>query len=289
MKKLKKACQFYESLKIPKQLEYTVESAFKENKKTKRKWVFTKTILAITCSVCFAFFIMVNTNMSFANAVSNIPIVRDIAEIFTIRDYKEDNESELIDAKVPALRNTGNTALEKRINAEIMHKVDALVHDVKNRAKEYQNILKEANYTDAAIKRIEVQIDYEIKSNTKERVSFVLSKSEYFGSNYTEKYYYNVDLTTGKDITLKDMLGENYKSIANSQIKEQIQERIENDENAMFFSEEDDPYLEDGSSFKSISDKQEFYINEEGNVVIVFPKYTIAPGYMGILEFEIKK
>ena len=46
----------------------------------------------------------VNTNMSFANAVSNIPIVRDIAEIFTIRDYKEDNESELIDAKVPALK-----------------------------------------------------------------------------------------------------------------------------------------------------------------------------------------
>lgn len=285
MNKLKKASQFYESLKIPKQLEYTVESAFRESKKTKRKWIFTKTILAISCSACFAFFIMVNTNMSFANAVSNIPIVKNIAEIFTIRDYKEDNESELINAKIPALRNTGNTVLEKRINEEIMHKVDALVHDVKNRASEYQNILKEANYTDEAIKRIEVQIDYEIKSNTKDRVSFVLSKTEYFGSNYTERYYYNIDLTTGKDITLKDMLGEDYKGIANSQIKE----RIENDENAMFFSEEDDPYLEDGSSFKSISDKQEFYINEEGNVVIVFPKYTIAPGYMGILEFEIKK
>lgn len=289
MNKLKKACQFYESLKIPKQLEYVVETTFRKNKKTKRKLSFTKTILTITCSTCFVFFIMVNANMSFANAVSNIPIVRKIAEIFTIRDYKEDNKSELINAKIPALRNTGNTDLEKRINAEIMHKVDALIHDVKERAEQYQTILKEANYEDSAIKRIEVQIDYEIKSNTNERVSFVLSKSEYFGSNYTEKYYYNIDLSTGKDITLKDMLGEDYINIINLQIKKQIQERIQNDKNAMFFSEEDDPYLEDGSSFKTISDKQEFYINEKGNVVIVFPKYTIAPGYMGILEFEIEK
>lgn len=58
MKKLKKACQFYESLKIPKQLEYTVESAFKENKKTKRKWVFTKTILAITWFCMFCSFLL---------------------------------------------------------------------------------------------------------------------------------------------------------------------------------------------------------------------------------------
>lgn len=289
MNKLKKACQIYESLKIPKQLEYVVDYTFKKDKKIKRKLIFTKTILTITCSACCLFFIMVNTNMSFANAVSNIPIVRKIAEIFTIRDYKEDNKSELINAKIPALRNTGNTDLEKRINAEIMHKVDTLIHDIKERAAQYQNILEEANYVESAIERIEVEIDYEIKSNTKERVSFVLSKSEYFGSIYTETYYYNIDLSTGKDITLKDILGEDYINIINLQIKKQIQERIQNDKNAIFFSEEDDPYLEDGSSFKSISDKQEFYINEEGNVVIVFQKYTIAPGYMGILEFEIEK
>ncbi len=30
-----------------------------------------------------------------------------------------------------------------------------------------------------------------------------------------------------------------------------------------------------------------FYLNEKGNVVVVYPKYEIAPGYMGIQEFEI--
>ena len=32
---------------------------------------------------------------------------------------------------------------------------------------------------------------------------------------------------------------------------------------------------------------QNFYINSNGKVVIVFEKYEIAPGYMGIQEFEI--
>ena len=32
---------------------------------------------------------------------------------------------------------------------------------------------------------------------------------------------------------------------------------------------------------------QDFYIDKQGNVVIVYPKYTIAPGYMGIQEFSI--
>ena len=34
---------------------------------------------------------------------------------------------------------------------------------------------------------------------------------------------------------------------------------------------------------------QNFYINSEGKVVIVFEKYEIAPGYMGTQEFVIDK
>ena len=34
---------------------------------------------------------------------------------------------------------------------------------------------------------------------------------------------------------------------------------------------------------------QDFYINSNGKVVIVFEKYKIAPGYMGTQEFEIDK
>lgn len=39
--------------------------------------------------------------------------------------------------------------------------------------------------------------------------------------------------------------------------------------------------------FESIEEDQDFYINEAGHVVVVFPKYAIAPGYMGEREFEV--
>ena len=39
--------------------------------------------------------------------------------------------------------------------------------------------------------------------------------------------------------------------------------------------------------FQGIKPDQSFFINDRGNPVIVFEKYEIAPGSMGIQEFEI--
>ena len=39
--------------------------------------------------------------------------------------------------------------------------------------------------------------------------------------------------------------------------------------------------------FESIKKEQNFYISDEGKLVISFDKYEVAPGYMGIVEFEI--
>ena len=39
--------------------------------------------------------------------------------------------------------------------------------------------------------------------------------------------------------------------------------------------------------FTTIKADQNFYITEEGKLVIVFDEYEVAPGYMGIVEFEI--
>ena len=47
-------------------------------------------------------------------------------------------------------------------------------------------------------------------------------------------------------------------------------------------------YFEPGEGgFESIDEDQTFYLNQAGNAVVVFEKYEIAPGYMGMQEFEI--
>ena len=68
---------------------------------------------------------------------------------------------------------------------------------------------------------------------------------------------------------------DNNKKIIDDQIISQMKERIDK-EDANYFDE-----------FKGIEEDQSFYINEKGNPVIVFNKYDIAPGFMGMQYFEI--
>ena len=39
--------------------------------------------------------------------------------------------------------------------------------------------------------------------------------------------------------------------------------------------------------FTTIKANQNFYVTEEGKLVVVFDEYEVAPGYMGVVEFEI--
>ena len=99
--------------------------------------------------------------------------------------------------------------------------------------------------------------------------------TENWTTAYSETRYYNLDLKDGKLLTLKDVLGENYKQIADEEIRRQMKER--SDSGSVYFE-----------GFEGIDENTPFYLNESGNPVIVFDKYEIAPGSEGQQEFEIR-
>ena len=75
------------------------------------------------------------------------------------------------------------------------------------------------------------------------------------------------------------MLGPDYMELANEAVREGIAQRSQDPDNI---------YFEPGEGgFESIDEDQTFYLNQAGNAVVVFEKYEIAPGYMGMQEFEI--
>ena len=90
----------------------------------------------------------------------------------------------------------------------------------------------------------------------------------------------NQNFSTGKSLKLADLFPDNYLETINTEIRRQIHDRLQNDKNAMFFKE-------DAGGFKTITPDQNFYINSDGKVVIVFEKYEIAPGCMGRLDFAL--
>lgn len=283
MKKLEKAKEVYEAIKVPNELNYVVNKAILDKKK-KEKSVLIYVKYAVTTVACtfLTFIFMLNVNSSFATNISEIPIIGDMAKVFTIKEVNEEDKTKLINAKIPALENTGNTELEKRINYEIMLKMNEILEEAEKRAAEYKEAVIETGGNEYDYQPINIQIDYKVGYSNDKVVSFMISKSETLANAYTEIYFYNVDIETGKKLNLRDVLGNEYKQIVDTTIYKEIEERSKNPDNIYFTADE--------GGFEGIENEyQDFYINSDGKVVIVFEKYRIAPGYMGTQEFVIDK
>ena len=283
MSNIRKVKKVYEALKIPEEINFTINRGI-SNGKYKKKYMFTHIKYAISTMACtfFAFVFLVNINPTFASSISDVPILRDIARVFTIKEIKEEDKEKLINAKIPALENTGNTELEKRVNYEIMLKINKILDEVNQRAAEYKRAVIETGGKEEDYQPINILIDYKVGYSTDKLVSFMILKTETLASAYTEMFFYNIDIQTGKELNLRDIFGSDYKNIIDEEIYKQIEERSKNPNNIYFTKDE--------GGFEGIENEyQDFYINENGKVVIVFEKYEIAPGYMGTQEFEIDK
>ena len=87
--------------------------------------------------------------------------------------------------------------------------------------------------------------------------------------------------------TQEGLLGPDYIDLCNQAVKEGMAKKMAEDPDARYYSRDDEDYFDDDFAFQTIEPDQSFYLNAQGQVVIVFPKYAIAPGYMGIQEFVV--
>lgn len=288
MSKMQGAKEIYNSIPIPAELSTRVKDAISEAAKLPKRYHLRwyQTAICTAACICLIFVGVLNAFPAFALQMYEVPVLGNIARVFTFREFVIDDEDRYIEVRMPAIETQTNTQLEQRINYEIRQKVDGIIQEQEQRAKEYHQAFIETGGKEEDFHKILVNIDYQVTCSNDEIVSFYITKSETLANAYQEQYYYNIDLKTGKDIQLSDMLGPNYMEIANQSIKQQIQQRVAEDENMIYFGYGDNSDLKIGG-FESIDPDQTFYINEQGNVVITFEKYAIAPGYMGIQEFVI--
>ena len=280
--KLEEARRCYEEVPIPAELNARVNLEVQRSRRRRlrrHRWTQAAASLA-GCAA--AFVLVVNFSPTFAAALEPVPVLGDLVRIITGEVYHVDNEETYLDIRTPVLQNTGNSELEDRINEEIQARVDAMVEEAEERGREeYKAWLETRTSEDDYFVPVTVEVSYEVKCSTERILSFVLYKTETRASAYTESYVYNIDLQTGSDITLADLLGSKWKEIADRTVKIGIYQRSQEPGN-VYYTEE-----EYGLEFEGISEDQQFYINEKGNPVIRFDKYEIAPGYMGAQEFEI--
>ena len=133
-----------------------------------------------------------------------------------------------------------------------------------------------------ADRTMDLYIDYDVKYLSNDVLSLGVTTAKSWVSADEEHTYYNIDLKNDKELTLQDVLGDDYAAICNKSIVSQIEERMAADANAFFFGYGDSTDETDSlGKFETVDANTSFYLNAEGKVVISFPEYSIA-GYMGI-------
>lgn len=292
MRKLETMKERYDQIIIPEELNIRIQQEIEKSRKQQeekrgagsshRFKRVIRSVEAAAAAACILFTAALNTSPVFAKEAGELPVIGGLARVLTFRSYKTEKDDIAVSVEIPTIEmiseDTGITV--DGINQEILDCCSQYADEALQRAEEYRTAFLETGGTleEWAEHNIRITVDYEIKQQSSDYLSFVVWGTESWTTAYSEARYYNMDLRTGKLVTLKDMLGDSYVELVNESIREQIAERQKAGE--VFFTAEE-------GGFAGISEEAKFYINKNNRPVIVFGKYEIAPGSSGEIEFEI--
>ncbi len=302
MRNLKDAKNIYDHIVVPEELDERLRTALEnvptaKTPKKNRLIRFSKWAAASAAALFLCFTVGVNTSESFAMGVSEVPLLASIAKVLTIRSYETVEDNTTTKVQVPEVQvETADKTVEKAItdvNAEIRKIVDDFTAQKQKEAAEYKEAFFATGGTEEewGDRDIDINVDYEVKCQNDSILSLLLDGWMASVNFQEERHFYNIDLVTGKELTLTDLLGEDAYEYASESVKKQMEERVaENPDELIYWGINDNSdEFEDieGFDFPGVTETTPFYINSDGNVVISYNKYDAAPGYMGIQEFVI--
>lgn len=250
-----------------------------------------KLLLTIGIVLILVFF-FTNINKHFFEFTQNIPILSILTKTINFREFYEEVETTSQNTKFPRKYKIQDNTVQENINKIITEQIAELLNSSEKEKREINEKIQEnmqSSLSGTLYGKEYTRIDYDIKYASDEILSFILIKEEGINSTNTEIHTFNYNLKENKEIKLKDLFGNDYKKIINEKIESEILNREEENTNVKFFHKNDMLGIGEDNYFQGISENESFYINEFENVVIIFEKYSIAPGYMERPEFEIVK
>ncbi|USK36615.1 DUF3298 and DUF4163 domain-containing protein (plasmid) [Bacillus sp. F19] len=267
-KKLEALRKEYKNTPIPDELDFIVKKALKQKKK--RNVNMMQRLVGVGAAVLI-FITGVNASPNLANALSEVPIVGSLVKVLTFTEFKVDEGTAKTEIKVPAITNMENKTLESTLNKKYLEASKKLYNDFMAKIEE---VKKNGGG------HLGVESGYDVKTDNDQ----ILAVGRYVVStvnSYSEYTYDTIDKKHELLITLPSLFkDDSYMNLINENIKEQMRRQMERDPDKFY-------WLDDEMGFKTIAKDQSFYINDIGKLVIVFNKYEVAPGYMGVCEFTI--
>lgn len=261
----------YDQIPVPQEARDRIEAGIMrarlEKKRSDRMKNMKRTGVTAAALV-LTFGIAVNASPVVAQAMDGIPVIGSIARVVTIRNYNESTDNGMMaDISVPQI--DGNVAANAEMDAYAKELISRYEKEVVAQLGQ-----EEGHYA--------LESSYEVVSDNDKYVSIRINTVETMASGAEFVKIFTVNKATGETVSLKDYLNSPEKLEAVSQnIKDQMAAQMAEDEGKVYFTEGE------VGGFTGLTGDENFYLNEAGELVIVFGEYEVAPGYMGTVSFTI--
>lgn len=218
------------------------------------------------------FILLINSTPSLARALETIPALGPAIRVVDLRSYSWRWGDTGVSVQEPVLE--GSASAADRMEAQ----KDEFISQMDEKfswyaARKYQGYVAE-------------DVSYDLIRDDGELFILHFYATINVGGSVNFERYFVLDQETGRILELSDLFlpDSNYIFPISREIQAQMAEQIAADEGMYFLSGGIWPEEE---CFKSIEPDQNFYINDDGKLVIVFDEYSVAPGSMGTPEFVI--
>ena len=265
-----------ENQEVPKiiidSIDDTLENLPNFNKNNHTKLILKRTLSAVACLIVTFLFVLPNISVTYAKSLEKVPVIGKFSSLITFRNYTYNNNRYDLDISEPYIDDDIPNA--NSINVDVNSLTNSLV------SKFYNDLDLQSNGYGS------IYMDYETLIDNDNWFTLKLSVTETAASSNSYYKFYHIDKQKQIIVELKDLfIDDSYKSVINNEIKTQMKSQMQNDENIVYWTNE----AEFSESFSSIDDNQNYYWDDEFNLVIVFDKYEVGPGSIGIPEFVISK
>lgn len=190
----------------------------------------------------------------------------------TTNEIKSKSDLIDIDLKIPVIHGIKDKEFQAKLNKTYYDEAISFKDEILKEAKSFKEY---AELHNIPYRPFVAYTTYKVPYNKDGLLSIVTYYYRFTGGAHggTLVKSKNINTNTQKVILLKDLFkrNTNYKEIINKEIMKQI-------------SSNEGSYFKD--SFKGIYENQPFYL-ENGDLVIYFQQYEIAPYAFGIPEFKI--
>lgn len=281
----------YEEIPVPEELKGKVEEAIKRGQEAEKREKYRKKrggwllILkgggAVAAAALLLIVVLSNTSAETAYALENIPVIGAISRVVTLSTFADKHGYYEANIDTPKIESEEG---EKKNLTEGKDSLNQIMADYTEEIeKAYEADLKAAG----DFGKQAVDTSYQVLTDNERLLSIRIDTTVVMaGSNAFSKIYH-LDKTTGKQLVLKDFFEQdsNYIDVLTEDLLKQMKKANEEAEAAYFIDTE----YGDDFNFTQLDPEQNCYWDEKGNLVVVFDKYEVSAGCMGMPELTVDR